>query len=498
MQKIGKSFLVAGFTLVASIGLSSCYKADISTSPNQIKSEVGDIVCPQSYDVVLDFFSQVTTLQASKPAQQNYPTQMDEEVFAQAMDTDGVFKGVANTYLKSELYQLYQEFYQDIKYLSSFENNANLTQLISYLKVEDADNHLRKELIEKYKSKINVISKNMQSMGYTCPNENDVTGRDPAGSAPPTPSAPTLTEREKVTNQLVYSMRKLFAVTYQSCQVLNRKPLDKTDKNVQGIKEECCYEETRGLVRHIESLSLVQKTHPYLQSSYDSKCIDIRKNPLIYDFGGRPAFTRGSAGKLNFFVNNDGSEVLGYDCSAMVYSVMMNAGLRMKENKMFVASDVDAAQSRQFLDPLSKGWSCLNPVRFETSSPEPLLAGDIASMDGHTFMIYRAGMDPFGIDKITDCKKVDPQNFDFDIIQSSPSKDGVGVNVYVGKDYLLTNDTMERGFVEYAKNYCERKKNSSVKKVALDYFSIVRISTSAACKMPSISYESEACVQSCL
>lgn len=473
---------------VISLNLVACNKFNSQATP--VTSEMESIVCPQSFEVTMDFFSQLVTDQQQKSSE------ITEQDFSEAMNIDKTFQGAANSYFKAELYSLYKEFYQDVKYLSSVEKNSNLPELISLLKVEDTDTPTRKDLVIKYKNKVNEISRNMQSMGYTCPTDGsdntDLGGSDPK----PAPGVITPTARELVTNDLIASMRKVLAVTYQSCEVLDRKPLNKDDKNIQGITEECCHE-GGGKIRHIDSLSQVQATHPYLQTTYGKQCVNIRKNPLIYDFGGRPAFTRGSTGRLNFFINYGGSEVLGYDCSAMVYTVVMGAGFRLKENKMFVASDVVAAQSRQFLDPDSKGWSCLDSVDFTTDTEEPLLEGDIASMDGHTFMIYRTGKDPYGIDNLTDCKKIDSQNFDFDLMQSSPSKDGVGINVYSGKDYLLTNDTMEKGFVEYAKNYCERKKNAATKKIKLSYFSLVRLSTKTSCRMPSVAFENESCVQSC-
>jgi hypothetical protein len=489
-KKTIKSTVAAALTFAVSLNLIACNK--FSSVSSSVSSEMGSIICPQSYEVTMDFFSQLVAEQDGKSAT------LSEQDFSDAANTDHVFQGAANSYFKTELYSMFKEFYQDIKYLSSVEKNSNLPELVSFLKVEDTDSETRKNLVIKYKTKVNEISRNMKNMGYSCPSEDNEDNNVPSGGGElkPLPDS-NLTDREAVTRDLVASMRKVFAVTYQSCQVLERKPLEKADKNIQGITEECC-QKGGGLIRHINNLSLVQATHPYLQASYGSQCLDIRKKPLIYDFGGRPAFTRGSQGKLNFFKNYGGSEVLGYDCSAMVYTVMMGAGFRLKENKMFVAADVVAAQSRQFLDPESKGWNCLDSVDFAAETQEPILAGDIASMRGHTFMIYRAGKDPYGIENLTDCEKVDSRNFDFDLMQSSPSKDGVGINVYVGKDYLLTNDTMEKGFVEYAKNYCERKKSASTKKIKLGYFSLVRLSTKSSCRMPAVALENESCVQECI
>lgn len=493
-----RTFYIKASVLVFGLFLSACARP-FSTRGITVESEVESIVCPQNYEVTLDFFRQLIQQKT------NLSGPIDEQAFYESLAIDNVFKGVDGSYLKSNLYAIYQEFLQDVTYLSSYEANPNLTELVSVLKIEDTENHIRKELVEKYKFKINQISQNMKSMGYSCTELSN-----PRSEAPPTKKdempQPQIIEgetrvpspREVTTKDLILAMRKVFAVTYQSCQVLDQKPLDKDDKNLEGVHEKCCYENTQAMERHIASLKQVVETHPYIQDKYSNQCFDLTKNPLIYDFGGRPSFTNGVFGQLNFFANSGGSEVLGYDCSALVYTVLMGGGFRLKENKVFVASDIEAAQSRQFLDPEAKGWSCLNSVIFKNETSEPLLEGDVATMDGHTFMIYRVGRDPYGIENIRDCKKIDIKNFDFDIIQSSPSKDGVGVNVYVARDYLMTTETMRNGFVEYAKNYCERVKNGSKKNIKLSYFSLVRMSTKPACRMPMVQLKNESCVRQCI
>jgi hypothetical protein len=294
-KKATKSRLAAASMLATFLFLTSCHNTQFKAA-EAVSSDMESIVCPQSYEVTMDFFSQLVEVENQQIAQ------LDETVFSSAIDTDDFFKGAANTYFKNELYKIYVEFYQDIKYLSSFESNPKLAELVSYLKIEDTENHLRKELVDKYKKRINVVSRNMQSMGYTCPEGNDIKrgpdSDDDSTTAPKPPSndKPAPTERERVTDKMISSMRKVLAVTYQSCAVLEQKPLDRDDKNVMGIKEECCYEGSRGLVRHIQSLSQVLSTHHYLQNSYGNQCFNLNKSPLIYDFGGRPSSSRTGAG----------------------------------------------------------------------------------------------------------------------------------------------------------------------------------------------------------
>ena len=62
-------------------------------------------------------------------------------------------------------------------------------------------------------------------------------------------------------------------------------------------------------------------TNYYYQGvNQGSSCKDIRKFPLIYDYGGKP---NTDSGTLNFFVNSgDGTSVLGIDCSGYVFSAI--------------------------------------------------------------------------------------------------------------------------------------------------------------------------------
>lgn len=145
-----------------------------------MNSELGSIVCPQSFEVTMDFFSQLVD------EQEKQKVLISEEAFNQSMATDDKFDTLANSYLKTQLYSLFQEFYQDIKHLSIAEKNSNLLELVSYIKVEDGETSLRKELIEKYKTKIQALSTDLQKMGQDCPNDRDMNG-EPVGDSKPAP-----------------------------------------------------------------------------------------------------------------------------------------------------------------------------------------------------------------------------------------------------------------------------------------------------------------------
>lgn len=496
-EKSIKLKLVTALMIAVAVVANACSPRHFTVESTSINSELGAIVCPQRFEVTMDFFSQLVR------RQEQQGTPISETILNESMATDDAFDGLANSYLKTELYKVYQEFYQDLKYLSVKEENPNLQELIFMIKVEDGETSTRKEMIEKYKNKVAEMSATMKQMGNQCPDDRNKNEEPVSDPNKPLPNGDepgvSVSPRQRVTTELVEAMRKVLAVTYQSCTVLTRKPLMTADHDLKGIRTECCTGGARrARIRTIDKLDLVQNTHHYLQRSYGQQCVDINKSPLIYDFGGRPSYTYGSKGVLNFFKNNGGSKELGYDCSAMVYTVLLGGGFRYKKDKMFSASDVEAAHSKQFMKPESKGWNCLHSVTFTGETSDPLLAGDIASMDGHTLMVYRAGKDPFGIQSVADCKSLNSSHFDFDFMQSSPSKEGVGVNIFVGKDYLETNGVMRKGMIEYAKNYCERVKNGSTKKINIDYFSIVRMSTSSSCRMREVSFQNESCVQGCV
>lgn len=481
------------FVCVLSITLLSCSDG-FKPHDSEPANDLNKIACPQNYEFMLDYFG---SLFKSDQASLNSVTQQD---FESGIKDQLVFDGFTLEFFKDSAYKIFNEFSNDLYYLSLVETDHSQIELLGLLKVEDTDTPGRKNMVEKYRDKISKLGQQMEQMGVQCfektPNKDDNT---PDTNKPdPNVDSENQTPRTKTTQLLIESMKRTFATTYQSCSVLQQPELTEDTPSVEGIKEECCHESGRGYKRYISSLASVQKSHPYLRNQYGSACVKVNQNPLIYDFGGRPFFTRGSKGTLNFFKNWGGTSALGYDCSALVYAVLMRAGLRLKKNKPFVASDVVAAYSTQFLDPDSKNWSCLKFLDYSKEESDDLLPGDIASMDGHTVLIYSVGSDPLGINSTSSCNSISTSNFNFSILQSSPSKDGVGVNRYDGNDYLKTNQEMKQGFLNYARDLCRSKKSNKFSKIRYDNFSILRVSTDSQCRMPQVKFENESCVESCL
>lgn len=464
---------------------SACSPAfHANTKP--IQNELDLIACPEAYEVSMDYF--ISTLESESAIKK-----MDVDEFKFSLKFE-------DRNSQDQFYAIYSEFYDDLVRLSIEEKNDNLMELAAQLKLEDSDSELRQRIIQNTKTKIDQLSNNLKTKGMNCnaiKPQVPVTGPQPqkdeppvnndpgGGGTPPTPQ-PTKTVIQK-------AMEKVLAVSYQSCEVLKLKPLTAEVPLVQGIKEDCCHPDGRGKLRTISSLTDLLQTHYYLQKPLTGpQCFPIRSNPLIYDYGGRPNYTKGVDGKLNFFKNLGGTKVLGYDCSALVYSVLLGGGLRLKPNKPFVASDVVAAQSRQFISPESKGWACLERI---TLTPKKTIeVGDIIGFDGHVVMIYSKGQDPFGINNISDCADVNLSGFDFNVLQSSPSKDGIGINVYEAKDYLRVGDKMAEIFLDYAKNACESKKQNKSIQLKRTGYSIIRHKNTSECKTNPVAFENESCV----
>jgi hypothetical protein len=225
----------------------------------------------------------------------------------------------------------------------------------------------------------------------------------------------------------------------------------------------------------------------------------VRSNPLIYDYGGKPYATTSSSSAIDLFKNNgSGTSVLGIDCSAYVYTSMATAGLRMKEGRSLKASDSWAWGSTAYVEPAKNGLTCL--AKISVTEAVSIKAGDIVAVPGHVLMIDRAGSDPFGIDSAkttSDCNKLSVSNFDFSVAQSSPSKEGVGINHFEARYYLPTSEKMQAGLLKYAYYACLAKVNGKTYTPNLGTLSVVRHKGTSACMATRVAVAKESCIQAC-
>jgi hypothetical protein len=304
----------------------------------------------------------------------------------------------------------------------------------------------------------------------------------------------------------VYGARLTLATAYQSCDVLSLTPMTAYTPNVDGIVVIGNHPSGTGKKRDISSVASVNSTHYYIKNNRLAKnsCFEIRNSPLIYDYGGKP-FTSSQAPlifDLHREMPGDSGPTLGIDCSAYVFSALAVAGLKMDPSatKPLKADLVHGIGSRAFKEPQANGLRCLEKI--EVSADKSILPGDIVAINGHVVMVDQVGDDPFGIDGIQDGASCTAANipisrFDFIIAQSSPVKNGIGINRYRAKDYLTTSNTFKDGLTRYAVAACRARFGLS-HSVDTTSLSVVRHKKTADCRAPApLSAAHEECVDSC-
>ncbi|MCK6597331.1 MAG: hypothetical protein L6Q37_03135 [Bdellovibrionaceae bacterium] len=396
-----------------------------------------------------------------------------------------------NYFFQERFYQIYLEFLKRLETLSVQEKDENILLLATQIQLEDRATDLQGQTIDWLQFQLNQLTASLKQQGIVLDCDIKTKTKKNIYKDLNKEKGNGFTNNTSRKSDIKMAMEKLLSVTYQSCQVLNQKPLNKETPEVEGIRSSCCH--GPGQIRSIANLRALQSTHYYLQNvSTSPQCFPIRDNPLIYDYGGRPFFSRGETGTLNFFKNLGPTKVLGYDCSALVYAVLLGGGFRLSPNKSFVASHVAGAQSAQFVNPEKRGLSCLERITLTEGSA--IREGDIAAFNGHVVMVYSVGKDPFGFERNSNCETIKSSDFDFTILQSSPSKNGIGVNVYEAKDYLDESPSMEKIFLDYAKNFCYVKKKHTKVQLFRKNYAITRHKNTEVCRTEKVSYEYESCV----
>jgi hypothetical protein len=386
-----------------------------------------------------------------------------------------------------------------------------LLLLLSAVDVGDQSTGFRAYLQKKVRGQFSQLTKSVQSYDLNCEagSGGGAGSSDQASSTPENPSMEVNRDYEYHRTQALQNGLSLAAfggrwamtTAFQSCQTTQISPLNSSSPAIKGISVVGKHSDGVGSKREISSLSQLQSTHPYIKdvSSYGAGCFNVKSNPLIYDYGGKPYATTAATAELDFFRDNgSGTSVLGFDCSAYVFSAMASAGLRLKEGRTLKASDAWAWGSGTYVEPAKNGLTCLDKI--SVSSTSTIAPGDIVAIYGHVLMIDKVGQDPFGIASAktaSDCSKITSAGFDFVITQSSPSNGGVGLNFYRAADYLKTSGTMRTGLERYAKAACLAKVNGTPSTPNLGTLSVVRHKGTAACSAPRVKLAREACIQSC-
>ena len=301
----------------------------------------------------------------------------------------------------------------------------------------------------------------------------------------------------------VTGAKKTFAVAYQSCELEALPPMPAGFPDLQGIKD-LGTNADGGTIRKITDLKSFLKSDYYYQVfTPGEKCTDLRSNPLIYNFGGKPAIeTTNDETLLNVLAHGkDGEGVspqLGIDCSAYVFTSIATSGLRLSPDKELKPILVYGVGSEMFLDPEKNGMTCLEKVKMGNQGT--LKAGDIIAKDGHVAIIGEVGKDPLGIAQIKNdsaCDKLTDTGFDFVVYQSSSVKDGVGINKYQGKDFIREEEEFRGGLIEYARQACHAALANTMVQVTSTSIQVDRFKNTSSCQQPLIHLAGEACVKKC-
>lgn len=332
------------------------------------------------------------------------------------------------------------------------------------------------------------------SCEYEVPNTNIET--DNSIQATTDPTTPPVVDSGDVTpaatpSSLLAGLRWTMATAYQSCEVLNLNPINAQTESVKGILRKA----DKG--REYADLGQILKTHYYLKnSSTSSGCIEIRKQPLVYDFGGSAKM---KSEKLDMFSNYNGGKALGIDCSAFASVGAATAGLLYVKNSK-KKPIYSRWSTRDFVDPERSGWSCYSKVKV---GPEThLQPGDLAVLSAdHMVGVDSLEKDPLGIDSVTDIKQCDnlsSDQFHFTLIQSAATKGSIGINRFVASDYLKEASGLQTLFVAYARAACIAKfTNREFLPSVPSTMSIVRHSGASDCKAQRVPLVHEQCIQAC-
>ncbi len=389
---------------------------------------------------------------------------------------------------KKEFYTIFDLLIIESKQIKNIQSTKEHLQTLIELEMQDSSVNKNIQLNSKISKQFSKVTALSNDLNIQCQNHVPVSAAAPIANPVDAQS------------RMIAGQNNVFSTAYQSCQTLQIPEVSSTTPDVVGIQRVGTHADGIGGVREVSDLKSVQNTHPYIKvaAGLQNGCFNVRSNPLIYDYGGEPSITNNT---INFFKNvGSGSGALGVDCSAYVSSAIAASGFRYKpgiDNKAIYIRQ----NSQKFIDAKTSGFLCFNNITMNHS--ETIKPGDIAGVRGHVIMIDKVGADPFGIKKLsnaTQCANIDISGFDFTISQSSPSKNGIGINKFIARDYLAEQGAtgkMRILFNEMAKSACNAYfKNTSVKPSNADW-GIIRHNGKAECLAPRIQMTNQSCVRQC-
>jgi hypothetical protein len=299
--------------------------------------------------------------------------------------------------------------------------------------------------------------------------------------------------------------QKILNTIYQSCEPSKLPPITSETEDTQGIQIVGLHRNGIGNRRTIASLQSLLVTDYYLRDYHqpNQSCFDILKSPPIYDYGGKPYASVGSKATLNFFKDNgSGTEVLGTDCSGFVFSALAAGGLKVRKSVRLKPVSVNGISASMFFHPQESGLDCMDYATFDHS--ENLRSGDVLASRGHVVLIDSVGKDPLGIAKFhksSQCtlENMDSKRFNFVLLQSSPSKGGIGVQRTRAADYFSTpgEEDMTKALKDEAVAACLAQTQTQKIQAPATTASLTRHLASQECSDAPVALDFEECISSC-
>lgn len=400
----------------------------------------------------------------------------------------------------------FEEFYTDLviefpKQLGA-SNIDEIRKLLSQIETRDTMNKTKASIQDRFRKHLDELQTLSAKLKQDCSaTDSTDTGTSPVTPEPEEPVAGSLFEQlqQKFSPEL-FGTFKTIATAYQNCEALNVKPISASNPKLSGVSITGRHSSGGGNIRNISNLGSVQKSHPYLsQRKPDSSCFSTYDSPLIYDYGGKPYSAASATSELNFFKNHGtGSSVLGTDCSGFIFTSLATAGLKLNPNVNLKARDVLSYNAARFMNPSKGGTTCFRKI--EVAKSEDLAAGDIVASSGHIIIVTKTGKDPFGLARaktVSECSKLTSSGFDFELAQSSPTNNAIGINMMTASYYLTTSPTMKKGLEKYARYLCESQ-FKSISEPNITEVSVVRHKKTKSCMSDfKVALTGESCVASC-
>lgn len=496
MKILSKSILLGSIAL--SVGcmnnkpriVESSQKAAEAIGCSSFKSKV--------YDSMYDYLDNEQEAPALSDFSSALNSQIDAIALAQKIDNPE-----AVDQLKQNISELYKVLIEKAAELKQTKTSKEHLQTIIEMEMGDTSTPENVELNKVAAKSFSKVDQSVEALDVQCGQGTTEEPGDPAVVDQPVDNSSgsgTISDAPvAVAQKSVFAGSQNVLVTaYQSCSVLELPDMSAATADVQGIVRTGTHSDGIGGVRKVSSVSSVQNTHPYIKVAGGAQagCFNVRSNPLIYDYGGSASIANNV---IDFSKNaGSGSSALGVDCSAYVSASIAAGGLRYKpgtENKAIYIRQ----NSSKFINAASSGFTCFNNA---TMTPtQSIVAGDIVGVSGHVVIVDKVGADPFGLKKLksaSDCNSMSISNFDFTVSQSSPSKNGVGLNKYIAKDYLRESTKMTTAFLGFAKAACQAYFGGKNVATPSSSYGVLRHKGTPECLSPRIQMAYQSCVSQCL